>query len=43
MTDQKMAGELEKFSYSFGMSIAGNLIKSGVNTIISNYFKKKNK
>lgn len=33
MTDKKLTGELEKFSYSLGMSIAGNLIKSGVNTI----------
>ena len=33
MTDKKLTGELDKFSYSLGMSIAGNLIKSGVNTI----------
>ncbi|MDX1284275.1 MAG: FKBP-type peptidyl-prolyl cis-trans isomerase [Draconibacterium sp.] len=33
MTDKSITGELEKFSYSLGMSIAGNLIKSGVNKI----------
>ena len=33
MTDKKISGELEEFSYSLGMSIAGNLIKSGVNSI----------
>ncbi len=33
MSDKKITGELEKFSYSLGMSIAGNLIKSGVKTI----------
>lgn len=33
MSDQKITGELENFSYALGMSIAGNLIKSGVNTI----------
>ena len=33
MTDKSINGELEKFSYSLGMSIAGNLIKSGVNKI----------
>ncbi|HKI89462.1 MAG TPA: FKBP-type peptidyl-prolyl cis-trans isomerase [Draconibacterium sp.] len=33
MSDKKLTGELEKFSYSLGMSIAGNLIKSGVKTI----------
>jgi FKBP-type peptidyl-prolyl cis-trans isomerase FklB len=33
MSDEKITGELEKFSYALGMSIAGNLIKSGVNTI----------
>lgn len=33
MTDNKITDELEKFSYSLGMSIAGNLIKSGVNKI----------
>ncbi len=38
MTDKKITGELEKFSYSLGMSIAGNLIKSGVNTIDPDFF-----
>ena len=33
MTEKKLTGELEKFSYSLGMSIAGNLIKSGVKTV----------
>lgn len=33
MTEQKLTGELEKFSYSLGMSIAGNLIQSGVKTV----------
>lgn len=33
MTDKKITGEVERFSYSLGMSIAGNLIKSGVNQI----------
>lgn len=33
MEEKKMSGELEQFSYSLGMSIAGNLIQSGVKTI----------
>jgi len=33
MTEQKLTGELEKFSYALGMSIAGNLIQSGVKTV----------
>ncbi len=33
MTEQKLAGELEQFSYALGMSIAGNLIQSGVKTV----------
>lgn len=33
MTDQKLTGDIEKFSYSLGMSIAGNLIQSGVKTV----------
>jgi FKBP-type peptidyl-prolyl cis-trans isomerase FklB len=33
MTDTKLTGDLEKFSYALGMSIASNLIKSGVETI----------
>jgi FKBP-type peptidyl-prolyl cis-trans isomerase FklB len=38
MTDKKFTGELEKFSYSLGMSIAGNLIKSGVSAINPDLF-----
>ena len=33
MTDKKMNGELENFSYALGMSIAGNLIQTGVKTV----------
>ena len=33
MTEQKLTGEMEKFSYSLGMSIAGNLIQSGIKTV----------
>ena len=33
MTDKKLCGELENFSYALGMSIAGNLIQSGVKTV----------
>ncbi len=33
MTDNKISGELESFSYALGMSIAGNLIQTGVNTV----------
>ena len=33
MTDEKLSGDLEKFSYSLGMSIAGNLIQTGIKTI----------
>jgi FKBP-type peptidyl-prolyl cis-trans isomerase FklB len=33
MTDKKLYGELENFSYALGMSIAGNLIQSGVKTV----------
>ena len=33
MTDKKMYGELENFSYALGMSIAGNLIQTGVKTV----------
>ncbi len=33
MAEIKLTGELEKFSYALGMSIASNLIKSGVETI----------
>ena len=30
MTEKKLSGELERFSYALGMSVASNLIKSGV-------------
>ena len=33
MTDKKLSGELERFSYSLGMSITSNLINSGVTKI----------
>jgi FKBP-type peptidyl-prolyl cis-trans isomerase FklB len=33
MTDNKISGELENFSYALGMSIAGNLIQTGVKTV----------
>ncbi|GAB1450286.1 FKBP-type peptidyl-prolyl cis-trans isomerase [Draconibacterium sp.] len=33
MTDKKTYGELENFSYALGMSIAGNLIQTGVKTV----------
>ncbi len=33
MAESKLSGELEKFSYALGMSISGNLIKTGVKTI----------
>jgi FKBP-type peptidyl-prolyl cis-trans isomerase FklB len=33
MTENKLTGELDRFSYSLGMSIAGNLIQSGVKTV----------
>ncbi len=33
MTDKKLTGEMERFSYSLGMSIAGNLIQSGVKKV----------
>ena len=33
MADNKLKGELEEFSYALGMSIAANLIQSGVNTV----------
>ena len=33
MTEKKLTGELDRFSYSLGMSIAGNLIQSGVKTV----------
>lgn len=33
MAEKELSGELEKFSYALGMSIAGNLIQSGVKTV----------
>lgn len=33
MTEQKLTDELDKFSYALGMSIAGNLIQSGIKTV----------
>jgi FKBP-type peptidyl-prolyl cis-trans isomerase FklB len=33
MTDKKLNGELEEFSYALGMSIAANLIQTGVKTV----------
>ncbi len=33
MTEKKINGELEQFSYALGMSVAGNLIRSGVTTV----------
>ncbi len=33
MTEEKMYGELENFSYALGMSIAGNLIQTGIKTV----------
>jgi FKBP-type peptidyl-prolyl cis-trans isomerase FklB len=33
MADKNLYGELENFSYALGMSIAGNLIQTGVKTV----------
>lgn len=33
MSEKKLTGELNQFSYALGMSIAGNLLQSGVDTI----------
>jgi len=33
MAEKKLYGELENFSYALGMSIAGNLIQTGVKTV----------
>ena len=33
MAEKKLYGELENFSYALGMSIAGNLVQTGVNTV----------
>jgi FKBP-type peptidyl-prolyl cis-trans isomerase FklB len=38
MAEKELTGELEKFSYALGMSIAGNLIQSGVKTVNPNLF-----
>ena len=38
MTDKKISGELENFSYALGMSIAGNLIQTGVKTVNPEFF-----
>ncbi len=38
MAENKSDEELEKFSYALGMSIAGNLIQSGVKTINPEFF-----
>lgn len=38
MTGKKLYGELENFSYALGMSIAGNLIQTGVKTVNSELF-----
>ncbi len=38
MAEKEIKGELERFSYSLGMSIAGNLIQSGVKTVNPNLF-----
>ena len=40
MTERKLTGELERFSYALGMSVASNLIKSGVKTINPEAFVK---
>lgn len=40
MTTEKFTSELERFSYVLGMSIASNLIKSGVKTIDPEKFTK---
>jgi len=38
MAENKLTGELEKFSYALGMSVASNLIKSGVKKINPDIF-----
>ncbi len=40
MSEKKLTGELERFSYALGMSVASNLIKSGVKTINPEAFVK---
>jgi len=38
MTEKKLNSELEKFSYALGMSLAGNLIQSGVTQVNPDIF-----
>jgi FKBP-type peptidyl-prolyl cis-trans isomerase FklB len=38
MAEKKLYGELENFSYALGMSIAGNLIQTGVKTVNPDLF-----
>ncbi|MCK5731220.1 MAG: FKBP-type peptidyl-prolyl cis-trans isomerase [Draconibacterium sp.] len=38
MTEKKLVEEIDRFSYSLGMSIAGNLIQSGVKTVSPEIF-----
>jgi len=38
MTEKKLYGELENFSYALGMSIAGNLVQTGVTTVNPDIF-----
>ena len=40
MTEKKLTGELERFSYALGMSVASNLIKSGVKKVNPDVFLK---
>ncbi len=40
MTENELTGELERFSYALGMSVASNLINSGVKTINPDVFVK---
>ncbi len=38
MTEKKISGELDQFSYALGMSIAGNLIQTGVKKVNPDVF-----
>ncbi len=38
MTEKKITGKLDRFSYALGMSVASNLIKSGVTKLNSDLF-----
>ncbi len=40
MTENELTGELNRFSYALGMSVASNLISSGVKTINPDVFVK---